>query len=187
MAHASCNPLVEFRILRTREEPAVIIPIPIRVSIRIRLVPSILVLAVVLLLLAQVYEHQQSRCQPNDEQTFQHAFVNVKLQVIVVAIVMLRLQASRSHEIIVLISSLVELLVEFSLVVLDKGCDPLAERTAGFGIYRLGVRNNSINGDMRITVLVLPSSSRMGLMFPLVMRFQYPRARSFKRLSLTGR
>lgn len=138
VANTACHPLPKFRVARLREEAAVVGIIRIRVSISIRIsgIRSVLVLPVPLLLLANVNQHEKSRRQADNEKTLEHSLVDVKLQVIVVAVVVvLRVEAS-PNEILVIFSGLIEFLPVLGLVVPDKGSNPFAEGEVGSRIYK---------------------------------------------------
>jgi hypothetical protein len=89
VANAACHPLPKFRIARLRKEtPIAIIRIPsIRIpSIRIAGICSVLVLPIPLLLLADVNQYEKSHRKTYNEKTLEHSLVDVKLQLVVVAV-----------------------------------------------------------------------------------------------------
>jgi hypothetical protein len=84
VANAACHPLPKFRIAWLREETTIaIIRIP---SIRIAGICSVLVLPIPLLLLADVNQYEKSRGKTYNEKTLEHSLVDVKLQLVVVAV-----------------------------------------------------------------------------------------------------
>jgi hypothetical protein len=84
VANAACHPLPKFRVARLREETTIaIIRIP---CIRIAGICSVLVLPIPLLLLADVNQYEKSRCKTYNEKTLEHSLVDVKLQLVVVAV-----------------------------------------------------------------------------------------------------
>jgi hypothetical protein len=93
MAHSTCHPLPEFRVPRLWEEATVIvvrIGIGVCVAICITtLVGRVRILAVSLLLLTDVHQHEKGRGQPNDKQSFKDAIVYVKVQLVIIPVFML--------------------------------------------------------------------------------------------------
>jgi len=129
MTNSSCYPLRKLRITRLWEK-APIIGVSICVLI---LGVGILVLPIPLLLLSEVNQYQQSSGQTNNEETLEHSLVNIKIQVIIVAILMaLRFQ---STVFIIVSLSFVKVFVITLLVVVDEGCDPFSECSTGFRVY----------------------------------------------------
>lgn len=131
MAHSPCHPLPKFRVARLWEETTVVV-IPVGVCIGIgisitALVGGVRVLAIPLLLLADIHQHEKSRGQSDDKQALKDAVVNVKVQIIIISVLVLGMHP---HEVFIVCVGFVELVVIVGCVILDESLDPFFEGTA---------------------------------------------------------
>lgn len=133
MAHSPCHPLSKFRVTRLWEETTVIV-IPVSVGIGVgvciritALVGGVCVLAIPLLLLADIHQHEKSRGQSDDKQALEDAVVNVKVQIIIISVLVLRMHP---HEVFIVCVGFVELVVIVGCVILDESLDPFFQGTA---------------------------------------------------------
>jgi hypothetical protein len=132
MAHSTCHPLREFRVARLREEATIIVVricISVCVAIGITtLVGRVRVLPVPLLLLADVYEHEKRRGQPDDKKSLEDAIVNIKIQIVIISVTLICLD--RAHEVLIVFASFVELVVIIGSVIFNESRNPFFEGTA---------------------------------------------------------
>lgn len=140
MAHSPCHPLPKFRVARLWEETTVVV-IPVGVGIGVRigvgvcignaigiaaLVGGVCVLAIPLLLLADIHQHEKSRGQSDDKQALEDAVINVKVQIIIISVLVLGMHP---HEVFIVCVGFVELVVIVGCVILDESLDPFFEGT----------------------------------------------------------
>ena len=144
MAHSPCHPLLKFRVARLWEETTVVvihvgvcigvgigvgISVGVCISIGVgitALVGGVCVLAIPLLLLADIHQHEKSRGQSDDKQALKDAVVNVKVQIIIISVLVLRMHP---HEVFIVCVGFVELVVIVGCVILDESLDPFFEGT----------------------------------------------------------
>lgn len=153
MPYSPRRPLRELWIARSREEPpipeaiAIAIANPVAISNPIAIaiaatshsqIPTIWSLAISLL--SHIHQYQQGRRQPNNDQPLQHALIDIQVQIIIVAVlvVMALIQpAPRRHQIVLLVlAPFVQLSTVIGFlffVIFNERGDPLLEGAVGLG------------------------------------------------------
>lgn len=121
MTYRPSKPIIETWLARAREHSPIIIGIA---SCR-RIRAAVVVLTLAVALLSHIHKHEQRCGKTENEQSLQKAIINIELQLVVVAVFAVVVQAIARHEFVLLVL-FVHLCAEgglFFLVVLDKSSD----------------------------------------------------------------